>query len=196
MPPRSPTTHAECPTKVKRWFSQKAQDTITPLWPPAPASFHTPAANVPFPDKSGAGVAGARNLFFFYSLAHAGREPGARGERRISPRVRGAGEWAQSFQNSNKKKLKNPFLAGNVFVVSLAFADLVVAFYPYPLVLYALFHDGWSLGNTQCMVRLPTRVRSVLAAGIKSLHTPVLVILSNASRINHCKFFPAMNATS
>lgn len=44
---------------------------------------------------------------------------------------------------------------GNVFVVSLAFADLVVAFYPYPLVLYALFHDGWALGNTQCMVRVP-----------------------------------------
>lgn len=37
--------------------------------------------------------------------------------------------------------------------MSLAFADLVVAFYPYPLVLYALFHDGWALGNTQCMVR-------------------------------------------
>lgn len=45
--------------------------------------------------------------------------------------------------------------SGNVFVVSLAFADLVVAFYPYPLVLYALFHDGWALGNTQCMVRAP-----------------------------------------
>ncbi|KAF3692559.1 Melatonin receptor type 1B-B [Channa argus] len=41
---------------------------------------------------------------------------------------------------------------GNVFVVSLAFADLVVAFYPYPLVLYAIFHDGWSLGETQCKV--------------------------------------------
>lgn len=47
------------------------------------------------------------------------------------------------------------FSSGNVFVVSLAFADLVVAFYPYPLVLYALFHDGWALGNTQCMVRAP-----------------------------------------
>lgn len=47
-----------------------------------------------------------------------------------------------------------PLLAftGNVFVVSLAFADLVVAFYPYPLVLYAIFHDGWSLGETQCKV--------------------------------------------
>ncbi|KTF80072.1 hypothetical protein cypCar_00025497 [Cyprinus carpio] len=43
-------------------------------------------------------------------------------------------------------------LTGNVFVVSLAFADLVVAFYPYPLVLYAIFHDGWSLGETQCKV--------------------------------------------
>ncbi|CAL8350079.1 unnamed protein product [Lota lota] len=47
------------------------------------------------------------------------------------------------------RKLRN---AGNVFVVSLAFADLVVAFYPYPLVLYAIFHDGWSLGETQCKV--------------------------------------------
>ncbi|KAK1883144.1 Melatonin receptor type 1B-B [Dissostichus eleginoides] len=46
------------------------------------------------------------------------------------------------------RKLRN---SGNVFVVSLAFADLVVAFYPYPMVLYALFHDGWSVGNTQCM---------------------------------------------
>ncbi|KAL7399745.1 hypothetical protein ABVT39_000921 [Epinephelus coioides] len=45
------------------------------------------------------------------------------------------------------RKLRN---AGNVFVVSLAFADLVVAFYPYPMVLYAIFHDGWSLGETQC----------------------------------------------
>ncbi|KAG8002318.1 Melatonin receptor type 1B-B [Nibea albiflora] len=47
------------------------------------------------------------------------------------------------------RKLRN---AGNVFVVSLAFADLVVAFYPYPLVLYAIFHDGWSLGDAQCKV--------------------------------------------
>ncbi|XP_072313110.1 melatonin receptor type 1B-A [Eucyclogobius newberryi] len=47
------------------------------------------------------------------------------------------------------RKLRN---AGNVFVVSLAFADLVAALYPYPLVLYAIFHDGWSLGETQCMV--------------------------------------------
>ncbi|KAM9455829.1 melatonin receptor type 1B-B [Clarias gariepinus] len=47
------------------------------------------------------------------------------------------------------RKLRN---VGNMFVVSLALADLVVAFYPYPLVLYALFHDGWSLGNTQCQV--------------------------------------------
>lgn len=47
------------------------------------------------------------------------------------------------------RKLRN---AGNVFVVSLAFADLVAALYPYPLVLYAIFHDGWSLGETQCKV--------------------------------------------
>ncbi|XP_070800111.1 LOW QUALITY PROTEIN: melatonin receptor type 1B [Pituophis catenifer annectens] len=45
------------------------------------------------------------------------------------------------------RKLRN---AGNAFVVSLALADLVVAVYPYPLVLVALFHNGWSLGETHC----------------------------------------------
>ncbi|XP_070607749.1 melatonin receptor type 1B [Erythrolamprus reginae] len=45
------------------------------------------------------------------------------------------------------RKLRN---AGNVFVVSLALADLVVALYPYPLILAALFHNGWSLGETHC----------------------------------------------
>uniref|UniRef100_A0A8C6VP54 Melatonin receptor 1B n=1 Tax=Naja naja TaxID=35670 RepID=A0A8C6VP54_NAJNA len=45
------------------------------------------------------------------------------------------------------RKLRN---AGNVFVVSLALADLVVALYPYPLILVALFHNGWSLGETHC----------------------------------------------
>ncbi|XP_042190228.1 melatonin receptor type 1B-like isoform X2 [Callorhinchus milii] len=47
------------------------------------------------------------------------------------------------------KKLRN---AGNVFVVSLAFADLVVAVYPYPLVLFAIFHNGWALGDIHCTV--------------------------------------------
>nr|XP_023686384.1 melatonin receptor type 1A isoform X2 [Paramormyrops kingsleyae] len=41
---------------------------------------------------------------------------------------------------------------GNIFVVSLAVADLVVAIYPYPLVLTAIFHDGWSLGYVHCQV--------------------------------------------
>ncbi|XP_062910964.1 melatonin receptor type 1B-like [Mobula hypostoma] len=45
------------------------------------------------------------------------------------------------------KKLRN---TGNVFVVSLAFADLVVAVYPYPLVLFAIFHNGWFLGDIHC----------------------------------------------
>ncbi|XP_059819425.1 melatonin receptor type 1B-like [Hemitrygon akajei] len=45
------------------------------------------------------------------------------------------------------KKLRN---VGNAFVVSLAFADLVVAVYPYPLVLFAIFHNGWFLGDIHC----------------------------------------------
>ncbi|KAM9192922.1 melatonin receptor type 1A [Mergus octosetaceus] len=47
------------------------------------------------------------------------------------------------------KKLRN---AGNIFVVSLAIADLVVAIYPYPLVLTSVFHNGWNLGYLHCQI--------------------------------------------
>ncbi|TNN47205.1 Melatonin receptor type 1A [Liparis tanakae] len=40
----------------------------------------------------------------------------------------------------------------NAFVVSLALADLVVALYPYPLVLSAIFHDGWIAGYVHCQI--------------------------------------------
>ncbi|XP_070283002.1 melatonin receptor type 1B [Myotis yumanensis] len=46
------------------------------------------------------------------------------------------------------RKLRN--YAGNLFLVSLALADLVVALYPYPLILMAIFHDGWALGEVHC----------------------------------------------
>ncbi|ELW47077.1 melatonin receptor type 1B [Tupaia chinensis] len=45
------------------------------------------------------------------------------------------------------RKLRN---TGNLFLVSLALADLVVALYPYPLILVAIFHDGWALGEVHC----------------------------------------------
>ncbi|TSK28142.1 Melatonin receptor type 1A [Bagarius yarrelli] len=41
---------------------------------------------------------------------------------------------------------------GNAFVVSLAVADLVVAIYPYPLVLTAIFNNGWIAGNLHCQI--------------------------------------------
>ncbi|XP_018098666.1 melatonin receptor type 1A [Xenopus laevis] len=47
------------------------------------------------------------------------------------------------------RKLRN---AGNIFVVSLAVADLVVAIYPYPLVLTSIFHKGWNLGYVHCQI--------------------------------------------
>ncbi|XP_048885802.1 melatonin receptor type 1A-like [Brienomyrus brachyistius] len=47
------------------------------------------------------------------------------------------------------KKLRK---AGNAFVVSLAVADLVVAIYPYPLVLSAIFHNGWIAGYIHCQI--------------------------------------------
>ncbi|XP_026851485.1 melatonin receptor type 1A-A [Electrophorus electricus] len=51
------------------------------------------------------------------------------------------------FSVYRNKKLRN---AGNVFVVSLAVADLVVALYPYPLVLVAIFRRGWRMGSAHC----------------------------------------------
>ncbi|XP_035266847.1 melatonin receptor type 1C-like [Anguilla anguilla] len=47
------------------------------------------------------------------------------------------------------KKLRN---AGNIFVISLSVADLVVAVYPYPLVLTAIFHNDWTMGDTHCQI--------------------------------------------
>uniref|UniRef100_A0A8C6C9H7 Melatonin receptor 1B n=1 Tax=Monodon monoceros TaxID=40151 RepID=A0A8C6C9H7_MONMO len=42
-------------------------------------------------------------------------------------------------------KLRN---AGNLFLVSLASADLALC--PYPLILLAIFHDSWALGEARC----------------------------------------------
>ncbi|XP_056602008.1 melatonin receptor type 1C isoform X2 [Triplophysa dalaica] len=47
------------------------------------------------------------------------------------------------------KKLRN---AGNIFVVSLSVADLVVALYPYPLALLAMFNNGWKMGSLHCQL--------------------------------------------
>ncbi|MFT7811047.1 melatonin receptor type 1C-like [Arapaima gigas] len=47
------------------------------------------------------------------------------------------------------KKLRN---AGNIFVVSLSVADIVVAVYPYPLALMAIFHNDWTMGDMHCQV--------------------------------------------
>ncbi|XP_052470825.1 melatonin receptor type 1A-like [Carassius gibelio] len=50
------------------------------------------------------------------------------------------------FRNRKLRK------AGNAFVVSLAVADLVVAIYPYPLVLTAIFNDRWIAGDIHCQI--------------------------------------------
>ncbi|XP_053129481.1 melatonin-related receptor isoform X1 [Hemicordylus capensis] len=47
------------------------------------------------------------------------------------------------------RKLRN---AGNIFVVSLSVADLVVAVYPYPLILSAIFHNRWTMGPIHCKI--------------------------------------------
>ncbi|XP_053436404.1 melatonin-related receptor [Nycticebus coucang] len=47
------------------------------------------------------------------------------------------------------KKLRN---SGNIFVVSLSAADMLVAVYPYPLMLHAMSVGGWDLGHFQCQM--------------------------------------------
>ncbi|XP_007530552.2 melatonin-related receptor [Erinaceus europaeus] len=50
---------------------------------------------------------------------------------------------------SKNKKLRN---TGNIFVVSLSVADMLVAFYPYPLMLHAMAVGSWDLGHFQCQL--------------------------------------------
>ncbi|KAF7707463.1 melatonin receptor type 1A-like [Silurus meridionalis] len=50
------------------------------------------------------------------------------------------------FRNRKLRK------TGNAFVVSLAVADLVIAIYPYPMVLTAIFNNGWIAGNIHCQI--------------------------------------------
>eukprot|EP00069_Balaena_mysticetus_P009622 bmy_06465T0 len=50
---------------------------------------------------------------------------------------------------SKNKKLRN---SGNIFVVSLSVADMLVAVYPYPLMLHAMAIGGWDLSQLQCQM--------------------------------------------
>ncbi|XP_003800985.1 melatonin-related receptor [Otolemur garnettii] len=50
---------------------------------------------------------------------------------------------------TKNKKLRN---TGNIFVVSLSAADMLVAVYPYPLILHAMTIGGWDLGHFQCQI--------------------------------------------
>ncbi|XP_032253293.1 melatonin-related receptor isoform X2 [Phoca vitulina] len=50
---------------------------------------------------------------------------------------------------TKNKKLRN---SGNIFVVSLSVADMLVAVYPYPLMLHAMAIGGWDLSQLQCQM--------------------------------------------
>ncbi|KAK2498998.1 hypothetical protein MC885_014658 [Smutsia gigantea] len=43
-----------------------------------------------------------------------------------------------------------PAVCQHAHMAILALADLVVALYPYPLSLVAIFHNGWALGEAHC----------------------------------------------
>ncbi|XP_037678453.1 melatonin-related receptor [Choloepus didactylus] len=49
-------------------------------------------------------------------------------------------------------KNKNLCNSGNIFVVSLSVADLLVAIYPYPLMLHAMSVGGWDMSHFQCQM--------------------------------------------
>ncbi|XP_059106029.1 melatonin-related receptor [Peromyscus eremicus] len=50
---------------------------------------------------------------------------------------------------TKNKKLQN---SGNIFVASLSMADMLVAIYPYPMMLYAMSVGGWDLSQLQCQI--------------------------------------------
>ncbi|KAL6093392.1 hypothetical protein STEG23_026159 [Scotinomys teguina] len=50
---------------------------------------------------------------------------------------------------TKNKKLRN---SGNIFVASLSVADMLVAIYPYPMMLYAMSVGDWDLSQLQCQI--------------------------------------------
>ncbi|XP_043935151.1 melatonin receptor type 1C-like [Protopterus annectens] len=53
------------------------------------------------------------------------------------------------FSVLRSKKLRNP---GNIFVISLSVADLIVAMHPYPVFLIAIINEAWILGDMHCKI--------------------------------------------
>ncbi|XP_043935216.1 melatonin receptor type 1B-like [Protopterus annectens] len=52
----------------------------------------------------------------------------------------------------------------NYFVVSLSFADIIIALYPYPTTLMALINGKWTLGVTHCRVSASVLAISCIAS--------------------------------
>ncbi|KAM4859089.1 LOW QUALITY PROTEIN: melatonin receptor type 1B [Thomomys bottae] len=75
------------------------------------------------------------------------------------------------------RKLRN---AGNLFLASLAMADLVVALYPYPLNLLAPFYGSWALGEIHCKASA-----FVLGLSVVSSVFHITAIAVNRSYICH-----------
>ncbi|XP_043935158.1 melatonin receptor type 1C-like [Protopterus annectens] len=69
------------------------------------------------------------------------------------------------------KKLHTP---GNVFVISLSAADLIVAVYPYPLITIAILQQKWPLGPVQCKVS-----STIMALGLFGSVYNILAIAVN-----------------
>ncbi|XP_043935157.1 melatonin receptor type 1C-like [Protopterus annectens] len=69
------------------------------------------------------------------------------------------------------KKLHTP---GNIFVISLSVADLIVAVYPYPLITIAILQKKWTLGYGQCKVS-----STIMALGLSGSVYNILAIAIN-----------------
>ncbi|XP_043829622.1 melatonin-related receptor [Dromiciops gliroides] len=50
---------------------------------------------------------------------------------------------------TKNERLRN---LGNVFVISLSVADMLVAVYPYPMTLIAILNNGWTMGKLHCQL--------------------------------------------
>ncbi|XP_043935211.1 melatonin receptor type 1C-like [Protopterus annectens] len=81
------------------------------------------------------------------------------------------------------KKLRT---TGNYFVINLALADLLVAVYPYPTILVALFQNGWTLGETQCRLSAALICLSCIASvyNITAIAINRYCCICHASRYN------------
>ncbi|XP_007507350.1 melatonin-related receptor isoform X2 [Monodelphis domestica] len=79
---------------------------------------------------------------------------------------------------TKNERLRN---LGNIFVISLSVADMLVAVYPYPMTLIAILNNGWTMGKLHC--QLSGLITSISA--VSSVFNIMVIALNRYCYICH-----------